>query len=145
MSLYDPRTICSQILLKKKKAPLSHINQPKWHVYPLEEFFCWPLLDLNSDKKTLGLTVAVLFFGSLLIGLFIHYPLTCETDTSDSLSHYLSICLTPFGHVWSAGKHHSGATSVWNWMRLNYGARLILCDCNGWYGTVNSCHSHTGE
>lgn len=61
---------------KKKQPPLSHINQPKWHVYkPREESFCWPLLDLNSDKKTLGLTVAVLFFGSLLIGLFIHYPL----------------------------------------------------------------------
>lgn len=37
----------------------------------------------------------------------------CEIATSASLFHYLSTCLTPFGH---AGEHHSSVTGVWKWV-----------------------------
>ena len=146
---------------KKKKKKTSHINQLEWHFYaPPEGFFCWTLAEMvtktHTHTHTHTLTVGVLFFWGLIVNwIVIHYPRSVKTPPLSRLSHYLSICLTPF---WSAGKHHSSVTGVW---KLDVWVCVCLCVCvcvsvcvypvmpdhalwlccYGWCGAVNLCHT----
>ena len=112
---------------KKKTSPLSHKSTGVTLLRTARGFFLLNPCrngDKNTHTHTHTLTVGVLFFWGLIVNwIVIHYPRSVKTPPLSRLSHYLSICLTPF---WSAGKHHSSVTGVW---KLDVWVCVCLCVC----------------